>query len=195
MSKAPDRLSAMSVRCHLMSRVVQAASPLPEQPPSTSLQHIMDQVNKEVLNTIQNLQTIRIIADVPLEILEPENYLSSAFTLLKPFTQAWGAENHSLREIVVDIYPRHAYIVIDINNHDYDFETAHLQHTPIPVYILRLLRKSKEWSFFRRPVEDRRVAKDVALLHWCNGQKRPPFFADHVKGSVYYSTRGGQAPI
>ncbi|RAH75329.1 uncharacterized protein BO66DRAFT_310601, partial [Aspergillus aculeatinus CBS 121060] len=116
------------------------------------------------------------------------NYLASAFDLSKPFTTSWK-EHYAVREIVVDIYPRHAYIVIDINNHHYDFEVAHLQDFAIPVHILRLSRQSKTWSFFRQELEDQRVAKDIAELHRCNGQKQPPFFADHIRGSVYLSPR------
>lgn len=149
---------------------------------------IMDEVNEHVLKTMQDLPTIRIIIDVPTEIMNPENYLESAFELVKPFTNSWE-KYHGVRRIVVDVYPRHAYIVIDINNFSYDFKLAHLQTFPIPVHILRLSRKSKQWYFFRRQLEDRRVANDIAELHRCNGQNQPPFFADHIRGSVYLSPR------
>ncbi|RAK72211.1 uncharacterized protein BO72DRAFT_288676 [Aspergillus fijiensis CBS 313.89] len=143
---------------------------------------------QHVFRACQSLRTIRIVVDVPIELLAPGNYLASAFDSIKLFTTSWK-EHYAVREIVVDIYPRHAYIVIDINNHRYDFELAHLQHFTIPVHILRLSRKSKNWSFFRRELEDRRVAKDIAELHRRNGQKQPPFFADHIRGSVYLSPR------
>lgn len=97
---------------------------------------------QHVFRAIQSLRTIRIVVDVPIELLAPGNYLASAFDSIKLFTTSWK-EHYAVREIVVDIYPRHAYIVIDINNHRYDFELAHLQHFTIPVHILRLSRKSK----------------------------------------------------
>ncbi|RAH53001.1 hypothetical protein BO85DRAFT_430099 [Aspergillus piperis CBS 112811] len=148
----------------------------------------MDEVNEHVLQTMQDLTTIRIVIDVPTEILNPNNYLESAFELVKPFTNSWG-ERHVVRKLVVDVYSRHAYIVIDINNFSYDFKLAHLQTFAIPVHILHLSRKSKQWSIFRRELEDQRVAKDIAELHRCNGQNQPPFFADHIRGSVYLSPR------
>ncbi|OJI89641.1 hypothetical protein ASPTUDRAFT_49322 [Aspergillus tubingensis CBS 134.48] len=148
----------------------------------------MDEVSEYVLKVIQDLTTIRIIIDVPTEILNPNNYLDSAFRLVEPFTNSWE-EHHMVRKLVVDVYLRHAYIVIDINNLSYDFKLAHLQNFAVPVHILRLSRKSKQWSFFRRELEDRRVAKDIAELHRCNGQDQPPFFADHIRGSVYLSPR------
>ncbi|RAK89034.1 hypothetical protein BO79DRAFT_209085 [Aspergillus costaricaensis CBS 115574] len=148
----------------------------------------MDEVNGRVLKAIQDLKTIRVIVDIPTEHLTPENYLDLAFELVEPFTNSWE-EHHVVRKLVVDVYPRHAYVVIDINNFSYDFKLAHLQIFAIPVHILRLSRKSKQWSFFRRELEDRRVAKDIAELHRCNGQNQPPFFADHIRGSVYLSPR------
>ncbi|PYH72713.1 uncharacterized protein BO88DRAFT_473347 [Aspergillus vadensis CBS 113365] len=148
----------------------------------------MDEVNEHVLKAVQDLKTLRIVIDVPTEILNPHNYLDSAFELAEPLTRTWK-EHHVVRKIVVDVYPRHAYVVIDINNFSYDFKLAHLQTFAIPVHILRLSQKSKQWSFFRQQLEDRRVAKDIAELHRCNGHNHPPFFADHIRGSVYLSPR------
>ncbi|KAJ0417891.1 hypothetical protein BJY00DRAFT_288865 [Aspergillus carlsbadensis] len=148
----------------------------------------MDKLNQHVFKAIQDLKTIRIIINIPTETLAPDNYLDSASDLIRPFTEIWE-EHHLVRKIVVDVYPRHAYIVIDINNNRYDFKIAHLQTFTVPVHILRLSRKSKDWSFFRRELEDQRVAKDIAELHRCNGQKQPPFFADHIRGSIYLSPR------
>ncbi|OJZ84432.1 hypothetical protein ASPFODRAFT_48462 [Aspergillus luchuensis CBS 106.47] len=148
----------------------------------------MDEVNEHVLKTMQDLTTIRIIIDVPTEIINPENHLESAFELVKPFTNGWE-KYHGLRKNCRRCVSATSYIVIDINNFSYDFKLAHLQTFAIPVHILRLSRKSKQWSFFRRELEDRRVAKDIAELHRCNGQNQPPFFADHIRGSVYLSPR------
>ena len=156
--------------------------------PTFSKLLIMDEVNECVFKAIQDLGTIRIVVDVPLERLAPDNYSDSAFDFIEPFTKSWQ-EYHTVQSLVVDVYPRHAYIVIDINNDSYDFERAHLQTYTIPVHILRLSRRNNTWSFFRLPVEDQRLAKDIAELHRCNGQKKPPFFANHIDGSVYLSPR------
>ncbi|RJE21403.1 hypothetical protein PHISCL_06273 [Aspergillus sclerotialis] len=86
------------------------------------------------------------------------------------------------------MYPRHAYIVVDINNQEYDYDIAHTQTFAIRLYILHLSRKSK-WTFFRRAIDDQRVARTIAELHRRNGQNPLPFLADHIKGSVYLSPR------
>ncbi|KAL3477306.1 hypothetical protein BJX99DRAFT_257560 [Aspergillus californicus] len=148
----------------------------------------MDEINQQVSKAVEDMKTIRIIADVPTALLSSDDYLASAATLTEPFRTKWETQ-YLVRFIVVDVYPRHTYVVIDINNHRYDFDTAHLQAFSIPVYILRLSRKSNEWMFFRRPVEGHRVALDIAALHDHNGQTRPPFLADHIAGPVYLSPR------
>lgn len=148
----------------------------------------MNEIHDQIFKAIEEQDTIRIIADVPTDRLRPEDYLASASDFIKPFMMHWG-EKHMVRHLVVDVYPRHAYIVIDVNNRQYDYDTAHKQTYPVPIYILRLSRRGNKWIFFRRPVDDQRIATILAELHWCNGQNPLPFLADHIKGSVYTSPR------
>lgn len=146
----------------------------------------MDEINRQILDTVDN-RTIRIVADVPTDLLRSEDFVISASDLIMPFRKQWETKNMT-RLLAVDVYSHHAYIVIDINNLQYDYETAHNQTSPIPVYILRLSRSNK-WSFFRRATDDQKIATSIAELHKCNGQNPLPFFADHIKGSVYLSPR------
>lgn len=150
----------------------------------------MEQVNAEVLKAIEENQTMRIIFDVPTEILRADEYITSASEFIDPFRRTWQTK-HLTRFLVVDVYPRHAYIVIDINNHECNFDVAHKQTSPFPVYILRLTRRSQKWIFFRRAVDDKRIARRLAELHCWNDQNPIPFFSDHIRGSVYYSHREG----
>lgn len=147
----------------------------------------VDEINKQVFDAIEEQQTIRIVADVPTNVLNFEDILSSASDLIKPFVAKWEI-NHMTRLLAVDMYPRHAYLVVDINNQEYDYDIAHKQTFAIPLYILRLSRKNK-WTFFRRAIDDQRVARTIAELHRRNGQSPLPFLADHIKGSVYLSPR------
>lgn len=147
----------------------------------------VDEVNKQVFDAIEEQHTIRIVADVPTNILDVEDFTTSASHIIRPFMMKWEV-SYMTRLLVVDVYPRHAYIVVDINNQQYDYDIAHKQTFAIPIYILRLSRSGK-WTFFRRAIEDRRVAITVAELHRRNGQNPLPFFADHIKGSVYLSPR------
>ena len=148
----------------------------------------MDEIIQRVSESIKETTTIRIIADIPTELLASDNYLASASSLTSPLIQTLEKQ-HLVRLIAVDVYPRHTFVVIDINNHRYDFDTAHLQTFPIPVYIFHLSRKSKQWTFFRRALKDQRVAHNVANLHRHNGQNPTPFLADHIRGPYYLSPR------
>ncbi|KAL4870557.1 hypothetical protein BDV12DRAFT_165817 [Aspergillus spectabilis] len=147
----------------------------------------MDAVRQEVLDAIESQDTIRIIADIPTNILDSNDPIASATDLIAPFTTEWETQ-HETRLLVVDLYPRHTYIVIDINNRQYDYKTADTDVTPIPIYILRLSRSGR-WSFFRRAVDDGQIARDIAELHRCNGWDPTPFLSNHIKGPVYLAPR------
>lgn len=146
----------------------------------------MDEINRQVSKSVRELTKIRIIADIPTTLLNSNDYLASAASLTEPLRRNLETL-HLVRLIAVDVYHRHTYVVIDINNDLYDFDKAHLQTFSIPVYILRL--KSNKWTFFRRAIEDQRVAHDIAELHRRNGLDRPPFLVDHIRGPVYLSPR------
>lgn len=85
--------------------------------------------------------TMRILGDTPNSILDPNNYLES----IRPF--AWEVQdglhqydrNNTTHFLAVTIYTgKHSYFVIDLNNPNYDYQTAHECKTPVPVYVLRL---------------------------------------------------------
>ena len=44
----------------------------------------MDDVNKEVLRAIGEGRTIRIVVDIPTNVLDPVDYLTSATNTIKP---------------------------------------------------------------------------------------------------------------
>ena len=77
---------------------------------------------------------------------------------------------------------------MDINNHEYDYDTAREQTFAIPVHILRLSRRNT-WTFSRHAVDDKMIAVTIAELHRRNGQNPFPSLADHINGSVYLSPR------
>ncbi|KAE8154572.1 hypothetical protein BDV25DRAFT_102950 [Aspergillus avenaceus] len=148
----------------------------------------MVDINQGVFKAIEEKGTIRIVADVPTSTLDTNNILDAASNFVRPLINEWE-KNNSTKLLVVDIYPRRTFIVIDINNHRYDCSIAHLQTFPIPVYILRYSNRHENWIFFRRPVEDQKIAIQLAGLHNCNGTNPTPFLADHINGSVYLSPR------
>ncbi|RDW93640.1 uncharacterized protein DSM5745_00962 [Aspergillus mulundensis] len=148
----------------------------------------MEQINSQISKAIDELHTIRIVADIPTERLSPDNYLASATHILQPWLNQWQARAMT-RFLAVSLFPRHSFAVIDINNHRYDFEQAHRQLFPVPVHILRLSRKTNsgndKWSFFRRAPEDHRAAREIAIAHWHEGQNPTPLLLDHINRRVY----------
>lgn len=140
---------------------------------SSSMDQV-DEITEQVFEANEEHHTIQMIVDVPTNLLWFEDLPTSAFDLIRPFLNTWES-NHLTQQLAVDLYPRHAYIVVDINNHQYDYYTAHEQTFTVPVYILHLSRSSK-WTFFRRAVNDKMIPVAVAELHRWNGQNPLPFW-------------------
>jgi hypothetical protein len=69
---------------------------------------------------------------------------------------------------------------VEINNHAYDFETAHEQDLKLPVYVLRLsgtlseIRGTGRWKFYRCPGQDQRVLSDLKAIHLNHGFEETP---------------------
>lgn len=143
----------------------------------------LDEVNQEIMKSIDDQETIRIVADIPIDLLQADDYMGSASEMIQPLVSHWETK-HTIRVLVVDVYPRHAYVVVDINNHRYDFDEAHKQKFAIPVYLLRLSRRKKTWTFFRYSPQDQRLANQLAEVHRSNGQNPTPFFSDHINNPV-----------
>ncbi|PYH98816.1 hypothetical protein BO71DRAFT_292985, partial [Aspergillus ellipticus CBS 707.79] len=79
---------------------------------------------------------MRILGDTLNSMLDPKDYLGS----IRPFaTQVQDClreynANNETRFIAVNIYPgKHSYFVVDLNNTNYDYQTAHECKTSVPV--------------------------------------------------------------
>ena len=152
---------------------------------------IMEEINWDVFTTIRQHGTIRVVADIRTEFLSCDDYLNSALAYVQPFVSEWE-QYASTRVLAVEVWPRHSYVVIDINNHRYDFEQAHKQRFILPVYILRLSRRSRKtrrWRFYRCAVVDRHVATELALAHYYNDRNPTPFLINQIEGPDYDSRR------
>lgn len=71
---------------------------------------------------------MRIIGDIPNSILDPEDYFKS----IRPFvseTEEYLQKSHpdnKTRLVAIKICRgKHSYFIIDLNNTDYNYETAH----------------------------------------------------------------------
>lgn len=77
-------------------------------------------------------------------------------------------------------------MVIDINNFDYNFDTAHETKTILPVYVV-WQHKRRGWFIVRWPQEDGPLATKVAELHMLNGfNATTPSLADYNNTRVVY---------
>ena len=82
--------------------------------------------------------------------------------------------------LAVDIYIRDAFFFVDLNNEQYDYDTAHLSAVSVPVYLLqRSTRPHGRWKIFRYAPQDQSLAKMLANFHYTHGQDPLPFFEDH----------------
>ncbi|KAJ5115418.1 hypothetical protein NUU61_001177 [Penicillium alfredii] len=153
----------------------------------------MEEVNRVISDAIKTHHSIRILGDLPTERLDCEDYLASTRRIISNLITFW--ENRAeLRLLAVEVWPRHCYFALDFNNDEYDYQTAHAQVIVMPVYLLRLSRRSGAWRIFRHKPGDTQLAKRIADLHEGNGQNPIPFLEDHIKGVTHYSPRNRQQP-
>lgn len=151
------------------------------------LSHIPDLI-RSILQTV-NPTPIRILGDVPNRILDASDYLESIRPIVSLVQDTFYDVCPEGRTcfLAVRIQPgRHAYFVVDFNNNDYVYETAHNDMTPIPIYVLRLSMRPK---IFRQQGLDQRLGVILAGLHNSHGQAPLPFFDDYNQLIVYANPR------
>ncbi|KAI9369559.1 hypothetical protein BJX61DRAFT_536317 [Aspergillus egyptiacus] len=132
---------------------------------------------------------MRLVGDTPTALLDSDDYLKSVLPFV---TKAQDSikicyPDAETRFLALRIQKRHSYFVVDINNSDYDYETAHEDATLIPVYLLRL---SRHVRISRQPMQDRDLARILATMYWGHGNDPLPLVDDYTKSVVYHSPRG-----
>ncbi|KZF24292.1 hypothetical protein L228DRAFT_266638 [Xylona heveae TC161] len=148
----------------------------------------IEEINQAVFDALNEHHSIRILGDLPTEFLNEEDYIGSTMELIKDFVDVWKEKAKTLF-VAVEVWPRHSYFALDLNNDRYNYDTAHIEIIRLPVYLLRLSRRSRKWKIFRHRPEDRGLAERIAFLHEGNGQAPTPFLGDHIKGVVHLSPR------
>ncbi|GLA67157.1 hypothetical protein AtubIFM54640_010134 [Aspergillus tubingensis] len=131
----------------------------------------------------------RLVGDTPTAILESEDFLTSILPFVTKVQESVNRcrPDAKTRFLALRIVSRHSYFVVDVNNVDYDYETAHEVTTAIPVYVLRLSRHVK---IARKPTEDDNLAKILAAMHQGHGNDPLPLVDDYTKPVVYDKPRG-----
>ncbi|KAJ5459050.1 hypothetical protein N7530_010994 [Penicillium desertorum] len=106
-----------------------------------------------------------------------------------PATSSRLVEPHNLHNDNNNPLPlalENAKQTIEINNHRYDFKTAHKQTFVFPVYVLKVGR-SLRWRFYRSPAEDVRVMNEIKMVHYLHREE---------VGTPYLVFRiGGREPV
>ena len=88
------------------------------------------------------------------------------------------------RVLAVEYPGNHLYFVLDFNNVDYVYETAHNDLTPLPVYVLRLSKR--KIGIFRQEELDDTIVKELAEMHNGLGDDPLPLVDDHTKTIIEY---------
>ena len=150
------------------------------------------QVIKHFLNEYDPSNPIpptRILGDTPNRIIDQSDFMASVNTIIEETKKAilTCRPDSEVRWLTMTKFGgRHSFFVLDLNNLEYDYESAHNCLTEIPVYILRL---SKAPKIFRYQAQDRKLAEKLAELHNLHGKEPLPFFDDHTQRLVYASPR------
>ncbi|XRM43591.1 hypothetical protein ABZX51_006754 [Aspergillus tubingensis] len=156
---------------------------------------IMDQIHHVMRKFLSEVDSapIRILGDTPTKILDSKDFLKSISVFVEKVQDSVREcrGNDQTRFLAVNIYPeRHSYFVLDLNNTHYNYETAHKDVDPIPVYVLRLSRRPR---IFRFKDQDERLAIRLAEMHNGHGKDPLPLFDDFTKTVQYHSPRSLQS--
>ncbi|GLA55911.1 hypothetical protein CBS76997_11395 [Aspergillus niger] len=156
---------------------------------------IMDQIHDTMRKFLNEADSapIRILGDTPTKILDSKDYLKSISAFVEKVQESVREcrRNVQTRFLAVNIYPgRHSYFVLDLNNIHYNYDTAHNDVDPIPVYVLRLSRRPR---IFRFKDQDEKLAIRLAEMHNGHGKDPLPLFDDFTKTVQYHSPRSLQS--
>lgn len=144
-------------------------------------EHIMSQIPETISNFLDGVGStpIRILGDTPNSALDPEEYLESVRPFVSKVEESIRQHrpDAETRFVAVNIYPgKHSYFVLDLNNVDYNYETAHIEKPLIPAYVLRLSpRKVRIW---RHKLLDGTLANTLAEMHNGHGDDPLPLVDD-----------------
>ncbi|PLB46011.1 hypothetical protein P170DRAFT_439697, partial [Aspergillus steynii IBT 23096] len=130
----------------------------------------------------------RLVIKLHTEKLDSVDYRVSTCKFINELFPDWEKDPR-IRFLAVEIRGDRTFMIVDVNNFDYDFDTAHKTETILPVYVL-WQHKRKGWFLIRWPQEDGPLATKVAELHRLNGfDATTPFIADFNTSVVYDKPR------
>ncbi|OJI86513.1 hypothetical protein ASPTUDRAFT_475569 [Aspergillus tubingensis CBS 134.48] len=160
--------------------------------PDVSRDRILHQIHGVLFEFLRQSEDtggpMRILGDTPNSILDPKDYLGSIRPFVTEIQNCVHEFNANIKTcfIAVNIYPgKHTYFVVDLNNTDYDYQTAHECKTLVPVYILRLSKRNPR--IFRKRELDGQLAETLRIMHNGHGQDPLPLVDNYCDPNRQYS--------
>ncbi|GLB06178.1 hypothetical protein AtubIFM57258_001475 [Aspergillus tubingensis] len=154
--------------------------------PSTLSPQLTSNTNTST-STSTRTSTIRILGDIPNSILNPTDYLSSIYPFITETSkslQQLHPNNQTLFIAAKICRGKHSYFILDLNNTEYDYDTAHDCKTLLPVYVLRLSKRQP--TIFRKRELDESIAKILRNMHNLHGRDPLPLFDNHYDPYLQY---------
>lgn len=131
----------------------------------------------------------RVVIKCKTKQLNSENYRASVNELVSEIFPEWEIDSRILF-LAIDIWSERSFIVIDLNHHDYNYDTAHHCQKVLPVYVLQQQGRSRRWALTRWPQEDKSLMMQLADLHNVNGYDVAiPFLEDHTRPLFHANPR------
>ncbi|RAH59655.1 hypothetical protein BO85DRAFT_476305 [Aspergillus piperis CBS 112811] len=154
---------------------------------------ILHQIHRVFFDFLQassdDTTPMRILGDTPNSILDPKDPLESIRPFVTEIQNCVREYNANIKTcfIAVNIYPgKHSYFVVDLNNTEYDYQTAHECKTLVPVYILRLSKRNPR--VYRKRELDGQLAETLRVMHNGHGWDPPlPLVDDYCDPNRQYS--------
>ena len=144
-------------------------------------------VREEIFKT-NNTQRIIVRMRKHSETLTSQEIRDSANSVVHEIFPDWELDSRVLF-VAIEVWSDYTFLAIDINHHDYNFDTAHRSTAIFPVFVLTKKRR-RGWQLMRWPVGDKMLAENLAHLHNVHGFDTPtPFLETHITQTVHANPR------
>ncbi|KAL4797013.1 hypothetical protein BDV19DRAFT_387553 [Aspergillus venezuelensis] len=122
----------------------------------------------------------RLVIRLKTTQLDSTDYRSYSADFISQIFPSWQTDPR-IRFLAIGIWTYRTFLVLDINNTQYSFETAHSDRTILPVHVIRQYRRNSNWAMIRWAPEDILLAANLANMHNRHGWGAElPFLEDRT---------------
>ena len=147
----------------------------------------ISEIREEIFKN-NNTQRIIVKMRKHSENLTSQEIRDSAYNVVHEIFPDWEQDSRVLF-LAIEVWSDHTYLAIDINHHNYNFDTAHQSTAVFPVFVLSKKRR-RGWKLVRWPLGEMMLTKKLAYLHNVHGFDTPtPFLESHISGTVHANPR------